>query len=139
MSVARSQTTPDQTRQAVAAIPELRLPSAPTAAFRPTARDLFTFRGAEGTAPAAPVRQVSDPPPAAIATLPDLALKLVGIAADGTGDNVVRTAIVTSSDELFLAKEGEFLTPRYLVLSISENALDARDMIGGAKRRLTLR
>ena len=78
----------------------------PSVTPRQPGRDLFSFvspapRPAPASiSPAAPI----DPP---IARPAPPALKLSGIAEDATPDGLVRTAILSGSGELFVAKEGD--------------------------------
>ena len=55
-------------------------------------------------------------------------LKLVGIAEDTGPDGAVRTAIISSSGQLFLVKPGERVTDRYQVARISGEAAELIDL-----------
>jgi hypothetical protein len=110
----------------------------PAAAPRQPGRNLFTFRRAP--APAAP----APPPPAALTERPVVvpvqpALKLAGVAEDPGPDGPVRTAIISGDGQLFLAKEGDQVTPRYRVLRISGEVVELVDLGDGSLRRLALK
>ena len=67
------------------------------------------------------------------------ALKLVGIGEDETSAGTVRTAILSGSGDLVLAKEGDTVAGRYRVLRISSEIVELADVIDGATRRLVLK
>jgi hypothetical protein len=111
----------------------------PDATPRDPGRNLFAFHTAPSR-PAAPLPvlarpALSEPPP--IAALP--MLKLVGIAEDGAPDAVVRTAIISEGGQLYLVKEGEAVTARYLVAKISADVVELTDTGDGSVRRLALK
>jgi hypothetical protein len=62
---------------------------------------------------------------------------LVGIAADRTADTVDRTAILSTSGGVVLARTGDDVAGRYRVASIDENAVELTDTVTGVTRRLT--
>ena len=66
-------------------------------------------------------------------------MKLSGIAEDATADGVVRTAIISAAGQLFLAKEGENVTPRFRVSKISADVVELSDLIDGSALRLALK
>jgi hypothetical protein len=66
-------------------------------------------------------------------------LRLAGIGEDVTPAGVVRTAIISGTGEPILAKEGDQVTPRYRVLSISADVVELTDLGDGSVRRLALR
>jgi hypothetical protein len=112
----------------------------PNATPRQPGRNLFTFRAA---APR-PVPALAPPSqPAAIDARPLgpalPALKLAGIAEDAGADGPVRTAIVSGDGQLYMAKEGENVTPRYRVVKISIDVVELLDVVDGSTRRLALR
>lgn len=94
------------------------------AAFREPSRNPFRF--AERTprvAPRAPTITVEDLPPAQ-PVRPTFRMLLAGIAEDTVGDEIVRTAIISTPDEVFLVKAGEQVGDRYKVVAIAEDAVE---------------
>ena len=91
-------------------------------------RDLFRF--AAPAPRAAPLALVSNPAPtvaaAALPTQP--ALKLIGVAEDITAGGLVRTAIISGPDQLYVVKEGDRVTPRYRVARISPDVVELQDL-----------
>jgi hypothetical protein len=102
-----------------------------------TARNLFAFRTAPpvaAVAPAAPPVERQEP----IASPPP-GLTLIGIAADSRQQDAIRTAIISGASELFLAREGDSVTPRYQVSRIFDDAAELIETGSGAPLRLALR
>ena len=101
--------------------------------LRPTAsprlgRNLFQFAARPRIAPeaAAPIPAVLPPAPAPVAA-PTPSLTLIGVAQDAAESGTVRTAIISTSGQLFLVKEGEEVTVagvRYHVIRISADSAD---------------
>jgi len=114
----------------------------PNASPRRPARNLFSFRA---TAPpafaaAAPASAAAEAEAQALAPPPALPpLKLAGIAEDEGADGPLRTAIISGDGQLFMAKEGEMVTPRYRVVKISADVVELIDLGDGSSRRLALR
>lgn len=112
---------------------------APATAPRSPGRNLFTFH-AVAARPLAPATQAKPavaeavPPPIALP-----ALKLSGIAEDAGADGPVRIAFISGEGQLFMAKEGEAVTPRYRVAKISADVVELTDLIDNSVRRLALR
>ncbi len=105
-------------------------------------RDLFQFAAlAPRAAVAKPVLPVlpvlNDATAAPLAPQPSL--KLIGIAEDATPDGLVRTAIISGPGQLFLVKEGDRVTPRYLVAQISSDVVELTDATDHSARRLALK
>ena len=113
---------------------------APATTPRSPARNLFVFRPAARPAP--PVVVQAAPPaitelkPAPVSLPP---LKLAGIAEDPGAEAPVRTAIISSDGQLFMAKEGDTVTPRYRVAKISADVVELTDLTDNTVRRLALR
>jgi hypothetical protein len=113
----------------------------PNTSPRQPGRNLFSF-GAVSRRPVpvasapAPRPAIADPLPLAPALPP---LKLAGVAEDEGVDGPVRTAILSGDGQLFLAKEGDNVTPRYRVVKISSDVVELLDLIDGTTRRLALR
>jgi hypothetical protein len=83
------------------------------------ARNLFQFGArAARTVPAAPVVPVE--PPAAHAPPPPPPFTLIGFASEGA----VRTAIISGSGDLFLAREGDSITSQYRVIRIDADGVE---------------
>jgi len=122
-----------------AEIARLRERLRPTDGPRRPARNLFQF-GAGRVAREEPIA-VTLPSPA-IADLPPrpaaAPLKLVGMAQDAGADGTVRTAIISGLGDLFLVKEGESVTPRFRVVTISDGAVELVDLEAGTTLRLAL-
>jgi hypothetical protein len=102
--------------------------------LRPTAtprlgRDLFQFAAARPrVAPqAVPVQpQTASIPPMPVAPPPPQ-LTLIGVAQDAADSGPIRTAIISTSGQLFLVKEGEEVVAagsRYRVTKISDASAD---------------
>jgi hypothetical protein len=69
-------------------------------------------------------------------------LTLAGIAEDPGPEGTVRTAIISGSGQLFLAKQGDAVADRgstYRVEQIFEQSVELTDLNGGATLRLTLK
>jgi hypothetical protein len=82
------------------------------------ARNLFQFGArAARTAPAAPVLPLE---PAAPPVPPPPPLTLIGFASEGA----VRTAIISGSGDLFLAREGDSITAQYRVIRIDADGVE---------------
>jgi hypothetical protein len=112
----------------------------PDAMPSPAARNLFRFRSTNPRP--APAVAESHARADAVATsnmVPELPLRLVGIAEDSGSNGPVRTAIISGNGQLFLVKEGEHVTPRYQVAAISSDVVELKDLAGDAVRRLSLK
>lgn len=112
----------------------------PSASPRQPARNLFSYA-------TRPPRSAPLPPPSKPALVEAAPLvrpapppiKLSGIAEDTSAGPVVRTAIISTAGQLFLAKEGDNVTPRFRVVRISAEAVELTDLTDGAPLRLALR
>jgi hypothetical protein len=113
-----------------------------------TGRDLFRFeRGSDrGARPAPGARagaagpEEAAPSQAAVEiTRP--AMQLLGIAEDATGPggSPVRTAVISSSQQLYLVKTGEQLALRFLVTAVESDGVELRDLADDSVFRLALR
>ncbi len=100
-------------------------------AFAPTPRE----RGAARPAPRSTPRE-----PAPVVPVPSQsALRLIGIAENGTADGAARTAVLSGFGQLFLVKVGEEVTPRYTVTAIGPDVVELHDVAAAAPLRLALR
>lgn len=112
----------------------------PDAAPRQPSRNLFAFHVVTARPEAVLVSKpaqseaVAAPVPA---PLPPL--MLAGIAEDPGPSGPVRTAVISGGGQLFLVKEGEHVTPRYLVAKISADVVELADQGDGSTRRLALK
>ena len=90
------------------------------------ARNLFQFTApASRTAPGAPVLPLE--PAAAPAPPPPPPFTLIGFASEGA----VRTAIISGSADLFLAREGDSITAQYRVIRIDADGVELGALDGG--------
>jgi hypothetical protein len=105
----------------------------PQAEFIAPTRNPFRFGSRVEPRGPAPV----DVPPVGPAEPPPPLVALVGIAADRTADTVDRTAILSTSGGVVLARTGDDVAGRYRVASIDENAVELTDTVTGVTRRLT--
>ena len=68
------------------------------------------------------------------------ALSLMGIAAEMSPEGLHRTAVIGgANDTLYMVMEGQTVAERYRVTTIGEDAVELKDLITGAYRRLALR
>ena len=122
-------------RERLAGSPELRAP----------ARNPFVFAARE----ASPVRATSgrrETPPSvtpheAVPMEPDLVL--LGVAEEQTAEGLTRTAMIALSagngEELLMVTEGQPVAGRYRVGAVGADAVELKDLLTGATRRLVLR
>ncbi|MEK6629935.1 MAG: hypothetical protein AABY89_04280 [Acidobacteriota bacterium] len=111
------------------------------------ARNPFRF-GAARTAAPLPAHQGGEPATSAgrvqdTATRPDGAagqddMRLEGMAETRVGDEVRRTAIMTTGGAVVLATIGTELSGRYKVIAIGADSVDLDDVRGGPRRVLKL-
>jgi hypothetical protein len=132
----------DATGAALASeIARLRERLRPEPAPRAPIRNPFRFRTAPGPAAFAPAVDL----PVVPLSEPDVLrsnLTLAGIAEDPGPEGTVRTAIISGSGQLFLAKQGDAVADRgitYRVEQIFEESVELTDLNGGATFRLTLK
>lgn len=89
------------------------------------ARNLFHFVVPPRPAPVAlVVNRASD----ASEPAPPLPLKLIGVAEDTAAGGLIRTAIISAPDRVYVVKEGERVTPRYVVARISSEVVELQDL-----------
>jgi hypothetical protein len=98
--------------------------------LRPTtppvqSRDLFQYasRGSSNATTVPRETAIREPAPAP----EESRLKLIGIAEDGAGGALVRTAILSGLGDLVLAKEGEAVGSRYRVSRITSDSVELTD------------
>jgi len=80
-----------------------------------------------------------------VAALPEQAdplrpeLRLIGLAEDTLNGTVVRTAVITAPNQVYLVREGEQIALRFLVDRIGADAVQLRDLASDGTIVLTLR
>lgn len=113
------------------------------AAYRQPDRNPFRF-GAPRANPATfqsaqPAMTVEDSVAPSAPVVPTLRLALSGIAEDTVNDQLVRTAIISTPDNVFLVKVGEEIAGTYKVASISPDGVELVRIENGATVRLALK
>ncbi len=67
-------------------------------------------------------------------------IELVGVAEQATEGGVRRTAMLSApGDQLFMVTEGQEVDGRYRVSAVGADAVELKDLVTGATRRLGLR
>jgi len=110
------------------------------AAYKTPARNPFRFADRSAHAPA----YRPAPPPQEVAPpiqpqVPTLRVRLSGIGEDGAGDQLVRTAIISTPGDVFLVKIGDTVAKTYKVTTIEPDAVELVRLDDGSSVRLTLR
>jgi Tfp pilus assembly protein PilP len=110
--------------------------------FREPSRNPFRFAPPARVAPApreaAP--PITEEPMAPVTPeQPTLRITLSGIAEDKVGDQVVRTAIVSTPSDVLLVKEGELIGDQYKVVKIAADAIELVRLEDGSIVRLALK
>ena len=77
--------------------------------------------------------------PAAAAAPPTLRITLSGIGEDTVDDQVVRTAFISTPDNVFLVKVGETVADVYKVSAITADAVELLKIDDGSTVRLSLK
>ena len=111
----------------------------PSASPREHGRNLFAFGRPKGRQTASTRRAPLTVGEAPTQTLTPPPLKLSGIGEDVSAEGVVRTAIISGLEQLFLVKEGEGVTERYRVSRISSDVVELTDLADGTILRLALK
>jgi hypothetical protein len=109
--------------------------------YQAPARNPFRFGAREAARSAAPERTEAPAPiePVIPALPPPPPIKLSGIAEDGPGDRIERTAVLSVPSGVVLVREGDTVLGQYRVAKIEANAVELTDASGGPPLRLTLR
>ena len=109
--------------------------------YQAPARNPFRFGAREAARSAAPERTEAPAPgePVIPALPPPPPIKLSGIAEDGPGDRVERTAVLSVPSGVVLVREGDVVLGQFRVAKIEANAVELTDASGGPAVRLTLR
>lgn len=105
-----------------------------------TSRNPFVFATRPQPAPPAPkpmaAPAIEEPP----APPPRPPITLSAIAAQaGENGAMVRTAVLSIGDQVFLVKEGERATSRFTIVRISDDVVELRDELAGTLFRLALK
>jgi hypothetical protein len=111
----------------------------PDATPRPEARNLFSFHARAVHAPVATEPRPAPADAPAPAAPPPVPFTLVGIAEDPGANGPIRTAIISAEGQLFIAKEGDAITPRFTVTKISADIVEITDTTDGSTHRLPLK
>ncbi|MGH9345928.1 MAG: hypothetical protein ACRD26_01565 [Vicinamibacterales bacterium] len=106
-------------------------------AYRLPARNLFRFHAVPGKAPGRP--PVEEIAPAPEPAPPALRMMLSGIAEDVVGDEIVRTAIISTPDDVHLVKIGETVGGTYRVSAIAAGAVELVRVDDGTVVQLSLK
>ena len=89
--------------------------------------------------PVQPVRAQAFVPPPPVAPAEPV-LHLIGVAEKKVWESLVRTAMIsTESDDLIMATAGQRILGAYDVVAVGLDAVELRDIVSGATRRLALR
>ena len=101
-------------------------------------RDVFRFAVARAARPERAVPLVPPAPEPPVAP-PRPALKLIGVAEDTASGTPVRTAIISTPDQLYVVREGEHVTSRFGVQRISPDVVELVDNVDASALRLALK
>ena len=82
---------------------------------------------------------VEDLPGDPIVAEPTLRMTLSGIAEEKVGEEIVRTAIISSPDDVFLVKLGDSIGGQYKVAAIGADAVELVRLDTAATVRLALK
>jgi|SRR5687767_76071 hypothetical protein len=111
------------------------------ASYKFPSRDPFQFsaRPAARAIPRQPVMSVTESLPSVVAQPPTLRMMLSGIGEDVVGDQVVRTAIISTPDNVHIVKIGDTIGDIYKVTTIDADAVELTRLEDGSAVRLSLR
>ena len=112
------------------------------AAYKLPTRNPFRFgtRPAPASGPRQAVKAVEEiPPPAAESQPPTFRIRLSGIGEDVDGDQVTRTAIISTPDDVHLVKVGETVADIYRVVSITADSVELVRLDDSSTVRLSLK
>lgn len=113
-----------------------------TTAVRPqpsTTRDPFRFVGASPESGHARAANTDMPVGTVDLAPPRPEMQLIGLAEDDVDGKTVRTAVITSLNQVYLVREGEQIALRYLVDRIGADAVQLRDLADDSPIVLPLR
>jgi len=102
------------------------------------ARNVFAFSAAAPKTDVTAKRPVESAPPEVPTQPPPVPFpfKLVGLGEDASPSGSVRTAVISGSEQLFVVRDGEMVTSRYRVASISPDRVELTDLETGSIVRL---
>jgi sarcosine oxidase gamma subunit len=123
----QSQAVRLRTRLAAAPAPQMPL------------RNPFMFAASPATVHrvAAPAEPSLESP---VPEVPEVLLELAGVAEQNTDAGVKRTAMVAApGDQFYMVTEGQELAGRYRVSAVGADAVELKDLVTGATRRLALK
>ncbi len=101
----------------------------PATTPRAPSRNVFRFSAPNAAPVAAPAAHPAlIESPALPKAAPLLPLRLSGIAEDPGADGPVRVAIISGEGQLYMAKVGELVTPRYRVTQIGADVVELLDL-----------
>jgi hypothetical protein len=130
-------------QQADAGLPEhaeaLRAFLASPRLLAPVRRNPFGFQGSSSAAGEADGRRSAAGRAATVSALPRPEMELEGIAEETGNGHPLRTAVIAAAGELIFAKEGDRVLSRFLVVRITEDAVQLRDDEGGGTFSLVLK
>jgi hypothetical protein len=109
--------------------------------YRDPSRNPFQFRPRRTAPPGLrpePAITIEDLPESSPAP-PTLRLTLAGIAEDTVGDEQVRTAIISTPDDVLLVKVGDAIGGQFTVAAIDADAVELVRIDTGATVRLALK
>lgn len=111
------------------------------ASYKFPARNPFKFidRSAARAIPRQPVMSVTEIPPQAAPQPPPIRMMLSGIGEDIVGDQVIRTAIISTPDDVHIVKIGDTIGDTYKVTTIEADAVELARLEDGSAVRLSLR
>jgi hypothetical protein len=111
------------------------------AAYRSPARNPFRFGAPVAKAPshAAAVSSTEAPTPVIDPQPPSLRILLSGVAEEKAGEDIVRTAIISTPTDVYLVKIGETIQNTYKVTNITADAVELVRIEDGSTVTLVLR
>jgi hypothetical protein len=111
------------------------------ASYRLPSRNPFRFgsRPARVVAPSSPVVKVEEVAPTAAAEPPTFRMVLSGIGEDVVDDQVIRTAIISTPDNVHILKIGDTLGESYKVTKIDAAVVELVRLADGSTVQLALK
>jgi hypothetical protein len=111
------------------------------AAYKLPQRNPFRFGDRPVSAPVArqPVMTVEQIAPTPQPAPPTIRLRLAGIGEDVMGDEVIRTAIISTPENVHVVKVGETIADAYKVEKIAADAVELIRLDDGSTVQLTLK
>jgi hypothetical protein len=112
-------------------------------AYRQPDRNPFRFAEPRPATSPAPVRReptiTVEDIPSDVPVAPTLRITLSGIGEDKVGDQVVRTAFISTPDNVYIVKVGETVAEMYKVAAIGADAVELTRIDDGSTVRLALK